>query len=76
MNDLGNSRRTDLPIHLTFARTLTGVCMSRGLIVVCLCLLPLVAAAAPPVQERQRANGLRILVKPDQRAPSLSSQIW
>ena len=50
--------------------------MSRGLIVVCLCLLPLVAAAAPPVQERQLANGLRILVKPDQRAPILTSQIW
>ena len=50
--------------------------MSRGLIVVCLCLLPLVAAASPPVQERQLANGLRILVKPDRRAPILTSQIW
>lgn len=55
--------------------------MPRGLIAVCFCMLPLVAAASSElpssaVQERQLANGLRILVKPDRRAPILTSQIW
>ncbi|MBV5309762.1 pitrilysin family protein [Chromatium okenii] len=40
-------------------------------------LLPLIALAAPaPVVERTLDNGLKILVKPDHRAPILTAQIW
>ena len=34
------------------------------------------AAATPKVFERQLANGLKVLVKPDHRAPVLTSQVW
>ncbi|MBK1693140.1 peptidase M16 [Chromatium weissei] len=40
-------------------------------------LLPLAALAAPaPVVEYTLDNGLKILVKPDHRAPILTTQIW
>ena len=40
-------------------------------------LLPsLGVRAASAVHEHQLANGLKILVKPDQRAPILTSQVW
>lgn len=40
-------------------------------------VLPLLALAAPaPVVERTLDNGLKILVKPDHRAPILTAQIW
>lgn len=50
--------------------------MKRRLLAVLLFLLPLTTRAAPEVQERRLDNGLRILVKPDHRAPILTSQIW
>ncbi len=50
--------------------------MQRRSIAVLMCLLPLVAAASPNVQERTLDNGLKVLVKPDHRAPILTSQVW
>ena len=50
--------------------------MYRRHIAVFLCLLPLSGIASATVYERQLGNGLRILVKPDHRAPILTSQIW
>jgi len=41
-----------------------------------LSLLPFGVPAAPAVYEHQLANGLKILVKPDHRAPILTSQVW
>jgi zinc protease len=37
---------------------------------------PALAADAPSVHERILANGLKVLVKPDRRAPVLTSQVW
>jgi zinc protease len=50
--------------------------MHRRFLAVLLFLLPLTTLAAPEVQERCLGNGLKILVKPDHRAPILTSQIW
>jgi zinc protease len=41
-----------------------------------LALVPLVAAAAGPVHEYQLANGLKLIVKEDHRAPVVVSQVW
>jgi zinc protease len=43
-----------------------------------LAFLPLLSVQAAPsnVQEKQLANGLKILVKPDHRAPVAVSQVW
>jgi zinc protease len=40
------------------------------------CLLPLPTVATTKVVEYQLDNGLKILIKPDQRAPIVTSQIW
>ncbi|MBK1721754.1 M16 family metallopeptidase [Thiocystis violacea] len=50
--------------------------MQRRFIAFLICLLPLVAAAEPKVYERRLDNGLKVLVKPDHRAPILTSQLW
>jgi len=39
-------------------------------------LVPLATAAAPGVQERVLDNGLKVLVKPDRRAPIVTVQVW
>ncbi len=41
-----------------------------------LSLVPALTSATPPVQERILANGLKILVKEDHRAPIVTSQLW
>jgi zinc protease len=38
--------------------------------------LPLLAAAAPKVQETILDNGLKVIVKEDRRAPIVTSQVW
>jgi zinc protease len=51
----------------------------RGLILALLVGVPIAAAATastPTVHERTLDNGLKILVKPDRRAPILVSQVW
>ncbi|EXJ15751.1 M16 family metallopeptidase [Imhoffiella purpurea] len=48
----------------------------RSMLLLLLSLLPLAVPAAPAVYERQLANGLEVLVKPDHRAPILTSQVW
>lgn len=50
--------------------------MQRRFIAALMCLLPLAALASPSVYERTLSNGLKILVKPDHRAPILTSQVW
>ncbi len=50
--------------------------MQRRLIAILLCLLPLGAVGAANVHERTLANGLKVLVKTDHRAPILTSQVW
>lgn len=50
--------------------------MHQRLFAVLFFLLPLATYATPTVQERILDNGLKILVKPDRRAPILTSQIW
>ncbi len=50
--------------------------MKRRLLAVVFFLLPLTTLAAPEVLERRLDNGLKILVKPNHRAPILTSQIW
>lgn len=50
--------------------------MQRRFIAILICMLPLAAAASSNVQERTLDNGLKILVKPDHRAPILTSQVW
>jgi zinc protease len=46
------------------------------LAVTLLTLLPQAHSAATPVAEHQLANGLRILVKPDHRAPVVVFMVW
>ncbi|MBK1643228.1 peptidase M16 [Thiocapsa imhoffii] len=43
---------------------------------VLLCLPAVTLGAGEPVQERILENGLKVLVKPDRRAPILISQVW
>ncbi|NEV62792.1 M16 family metallopeptidase [Thiorhodococcus minor] len=50
--------------------------MKRRLLAALLCLVPLAAGAASKVHERTLDNGLKILVKPNHRAPILTSQVW
>ena len=59
--------------------------MDRRPIAPALLILPLILALTAPqplpaatqkVFERQLANGLKVLVKPDHRAPILTSQVW
>ncbi|NEX19261.1 insulinase family protein [Thiorhodococcus mannitoliphagus] len=50
--------------------------MKRRLIAALLCLLPLAAGASSKVYEHTLDNGLKILVKPNHRAPILTSQVW
>ncbi|MBK1718896.1 M16 family metallopeptidase [Thiocystis violacea] len=50
--------------------------MHRRFIALLLLLPSLGAVAAPEVLERRLDNGLKVLVKPDHRAPILTSQIW
>ncbi|KXX64949.1 M16 family metallopeptidase [Marichromatium gracile] len=50
--------------------------MSRRFIATLVCLLPLAAGAGQTVYEHQLDNGLKVLVKPDHRAPVLTSQVW
>ena len=38
--------------------------------------LPLAGHAAPEVRECVLDNGLKVLVKPDRRAPIVTSQVW
>lgn len=49
--------------------------MKRTLIALALAL-PLAAAASVPVHEAVLDNGLKVLVKPDRRAPIVTSQVW
>ncbi|MBN2885973.1 MAG: insulinase family protein [Chromatiaceae bacterium] len=41
-----------------------------------LCLFPLAALGASTVQQEVLDNGLKVLVKPDQRAPVVTVQVW
>lgn len=41
-----------------------------------LCLIPMVALGAPRVEEKVLENGLKVLVKPDARAPVVTVQVW
>ncbi|MBK1642673.1 peptidase M16 [Chromatium okenii] len=50
--------------------------MSYRALMLLLCLSPLPLNAATTVVEYTLANGLKILVKPDHRAPILTSQLW
>ncbi|MCU0834767.1 MAG: insulinase family protein [Chromatiaceae bacterium] len=49
--------------------------MKRTLIALALAL-PLAAAASVPVHEAVLDNGLKVLVRPDRRAPIVTSQVW
>ena len=48
----------------------------RGLSLALLALPLILEAAEPSVQEHQLANGLRVLVQEDHRAPVVVSQVW
>jgi zinc protease len=50
--------------------------MRRILLSLLLCLPILPVSAAETVYERTLDNGLKVLVKPDRRAPILISQVW
>ncbi len=51
--------------------------MRRTLTILILALATLPALAKPPtVHERMLDNGMKVLVKPDRRAPVLISQVW
>lgn len=50
--------------------------MHRILFSLLLCLPALTLSAAETVHERTLDNGLKVLVKPDRRAPILISQVW
>lgn len=50
--------------------------MRPGFIAILMMLIPISFAAPASVYERQLDNGLKILIKPDRRAPILTSQIW
>jgi zinc protease len=50
--------------------------MRRILLSLLLCLPALPLSAAETVYERTLDNGLKVLVKPDRRAPILISQVW
>ena len=50
--------------------------LARSLLIIpLLCTLPALADA-PKVFERRLDNGLKVLVKPDHRAPILTTQVW
>lgn len=50
--------------------------MTPRILALLLPLVPLATLATPAVQEHRLANGMTVLIKPDHRAPILTSQVW